>query len=168
MTRQQKLSKKIRKSSMQKKHLGLCMCMCNVLILVMTRVEKGVVAVPSQSPDHPLQLQNWQDNLPHGSLQYQLPPSACRKAQLEFHCLWWCLRLSDHFWPVSMADCCLCTTPYWSLQAWSRQQSACKLANSNMWATIWLSYLCFSPFPIPFFKKSFRVGQPWKKKKICW
>ena len=49
----------------------------------MIRVEKGVVAVPAQGPAHPQQLQDWPDNLQHASLHYQLPPAACRKAQLQ-------------------------------------------------------------------------------------
>ena len=39
----------------------------------MTKVEKGVVAVPAQGPAHPQQLQDWPDDLQHASLHYQLP-----------------------------------------------------------------------------------------------
>ena len=105
--------KQIKISSIQKeekKHLGnVCACaMC--LNLWMTRVEKKAVAILSQGPAHLQHLPDWPDNLQHASLHYQLPPAACRKAQLYFHCLWWCFRVADHSWPVAMADCCLCTT----------------------------------------------------------
>ena len=47
--------------------------MCNILIFVDARVEKRVVAVPSQSPVHPQQLQNWPGMLPSTTSFHQLP-----------------------------------------------------------------------------------------------
>ena len=103
-------------------------------------LRKHFFAVPAQGPAHPQQLQNWPDNLQHASIHYQLPPAACRKAQLQlpsftflmfmvqcslhqlpagrpnctnFPFPWcsWCFRVADYSWPVAMADCCSCPSP---------------------------------------------------------
>ena len=102
--------KKIKRGSIQKKMVDAFAYLC-LLIIVMTRVEKGVIAVPAQGPAHPQQLQEWHYNLQHASLHYQLSPAACRKAQLYFHCVWWCFRVADYSWPVAMADVWMLTTP---------------------------------------------------------
>ena len=60
--------------------------------------------------------------LPWSSLHYQLPPAACRKAQLYSHCLWWCFRVATipGQWPWQ-------TAPYALLPAHSSIISSSQL-----------------------------------------
>ena len=75
----------------------------SILYLWMTRVARPVVAVPSQGPAHPQQLQDWP---PNTTSFHQLPPG--RPSSPLFVMVF---RVVDHSWPVAMADCCMCTTP---------------------------------------------------------